>query len=196
MAEKGEKLDLVSLTIIRELVNLERPRMNVQKIARATGVSRSWIYKYFGASEEEMVLSAIDFLAPKFTDHGKITKDSQGPKAWAATFLKSLDLALEKVETFPEIYRFIFGSMIYQDNYAARIRHHELSFKENFLVPQIIRVFGMRSDEARSFADLVLSLRLGVMLHWLRESERTPAKKKKLLREIRKSIFDQYHTPS
>lgn len=60
------------------------------------------------------------------------------------------------------------------------------------MVPQVKKIFGFTNDEERSFADLILALRFGVMLQWLREPEKTPLRKKKLLKEIQKSIFDQF----
>ena len=80
MLEKNQKIDVVSMLIIRELVKLNRPKINIQRIATGAGVSRPWIYKYFGSSESDMIVTAIDYLAPQFTEHGKVS-EIQTPKA-------------------------------------------------------------------------------------------------------------------
>lgn len=181
------------MLIIREVVKLERARLNIQKIAATAQVSRPWIYKYFGSTEDQIISTAIDCLAPQFTEHGKVS-EINSPKAWAKAFLKTLELALVKVEDYPEIYQFIYSSMIIPNNFSDRIKYHETIFKEKHVVPQVKKVFGVTNDEARSFADLIQALRFGIMLQWLRESEKTPLKKKKLLREIQRRIFDQFKT--
>ncbi len=191
MQEKNEKIDVVSMLIIRELVKLERPKINVQNLASKAGVSRPWIYKYFGSNEDEMILTAIDCLAPRFTEHGKVS-EIHTAKAWAKAFLKTLELALVKVETYPEVYQAMYSSMIIPNSFSARIRHHETIFKEKHVVPQVKKIFGVSNEEARSFSDLIQALRFGIMLQWLRETEKTPLKKKKLLKEIQKNIFDQF----
>lgn len=193
MPEKNQKIDIVSMLIIRELVKLERPRINIQKLAEKADVSRPWIYKYFGSTEDDIISTAIDCLAPQFTEHGKVSEINT-PKDWAKAFLKTLELALIKVEKYPEVYQAIYSSMVIPNNFTERIKHHETIFKEKHVVPQVKKVFGVSNDEARSFADLIQALRFGIMLQWLREDEKTPLKKKKLLREIQRRIFDQFKT--
>lgn len=46
--------------------------------------------------------------------------------------------------------------------------------------------FNLKQDEAKKFAQTIFSLRLGVILTWLQESEKTPNQRKKILQSLDK----------
>jgi AcrR family transcriptional regulator len=166
---KDEKIGTVSYLIIIEKLKFQRDKINVQKLATSAGVSRPWIYKYFGSSEEEMVLNAIDCMAPQLTELSKKDSEPTSPKEWARFFLKSIDKTLQEVEIYPEFFQFYFLSTLFPDEYGKRLIHHEGLFREQKEVPRLKVVFGFSYSEARAFAEMTFTLRMGVVMSWIKE---------------------------
>lgn len=190
--DKNEKMGTVSYLIIQEMIKLSRSKINIQKLALKAEVSRPWIYKYFGSSEEEIVMTAIDCLSPQITELSKDELEINTRKEWAGFFLKSLDITLQEAEMYPDFFQFYFLSVLFPNKYTDRLKHHEDLYQEHKVIPRLKKVFGFNQAEARSFAEMILSLRFGLVLNWMSESQKTKANRLKIIASVRKNIFDQF----
>ena len=188
---KEEKLILVSSLVLRETLALSRPRLNIKRLAENAGVSRAWIYKYFGPDEDRVILTAVDLLAPQLTELSSPLEKVQTPKQWAKHFLKSVHKTLEESEQYPELFHFYFHCQMYPSVYGERLRHHLDLFLGQRFVPQVMKVFGMSRSEAVSFSNLLWSTRVGVVLSWMGEPEKTPANRLKVVEGLKRGIFDR-----
>ncbi len=189
---KDEKIGTVSYLIIKEKLKFQRGKINIQKLATSAGVSRPWIYKYFGSSEEEMILNAIDCMAPQLTELTKKDDEPTTPKEWARFFLKSLDITLNEAEVYPDFFQFYFLSMLFPDQFSQRLLHHEGLYQEKRVIPRIQKVFKFSYPDAKAFSEMIFSLRMGVVMSWMREENKTKVNRQKILGTVRKYIFDQF----
>ncbi len=190
--DKNEKIGVVSYLIIQEMNKVKKSKINVQKLAEKAQVSRPWIYKYFGSSEKEIVMTAIDCLSSQITELTKEDDEPESRKEWARFFLKSLDITMVEAETYPEFFQFYFMCMLFPSEFTERLKHHEHLYHEHRVIPRIKKVFAFSQTEARSFAEMILALRLGMVISWLREENKTKANRQKLIGSVRKNIFDQF----
>ena len=106
--DKEEKYEAVGLNIIRAVLDFKEPKINIQKIAKESGVSRSWIYKYFGSSREEVIDMAIQCLAPIFV---KLSKNRAKPKTkieWVEVYVEYLEETLHEISKYPELIKYYY----------------------------------------------------------------------------------------
>lgn len=187
---KNQKLEVVSLAILRANATLVRKKMNVRQLAKAAGVSPAWIYKYMGRNRHEILLSAIDVMAPLITEIGAPLKVTHDPKKWTTRFFRSLNQTLLEVEKFPDMFRFYILSHLSSAPDAQRIQHHEDLYLQNRVLPQIRAAFGLSEARAQAFAQSLLQVRIGLIVRWLSENRRTSQKRRQVLRQIRSTLFD------
>ncbi len=188
---KYEKMGRVSDLVIREMLSDVPAEFNILKIARAAQVSRPWIYKYFGSGREEIILNAIDCIAPQFTDIGRQNALPATPKDWAREYLKNMDKALIDVEKYPHYFQFYLQCKLLGGKFGDRIAHHEEVFIEQRGAPRIKESLNLSKTDAKNFAELLLSVRLGLILTWLQEKEKTKANRSKLVTSVKKHILDR-----
>lgn len=188
---KYEKIGRVSDLVIREMLNDPPVEFNILKIARAAKVSRPWIYKYFGSGREQIILNAIDCIAPQFTDIGRKSSAPATPKDWARDYLKNMDKALIDVEKYPHYFQFYLQCKLLGGKFGERIAHHESLFIDQRGAPRIRESLMLSKSDAKSFAELLLCIRLGLILTWLQEKEKTKANRSKLIHSVRRLILDR-----
>mgnify|MGYP003393704409 CR=1 FL=1 len=191
MLTKDEKILHFSMLLLTQINPPLKARLNVNQLAAQLGVSRPWVYKYFGSSTEAMFLTAIDAIAPMLTELGKPTDDIKTKRDWAKSFLKGLDQTLQEVEAYPDLFRFYFACHVQPTIYLDRIRHHEGLFLEHKTIPPLKSIFGLSYLEARNFAEMLMATRMGLVLKWLNEPHRTPQARQKLVSTLRLRVFNQ-----
>lgn len=189
---KFEKLERVSVAILKGYAANPFAKLNVRRIARDQGVSASWVYKYMGPAPQEILLSAIDTVAPLLTEIGAPLREAKTPQAWSKNFLRSLNTTLLEVQSYPELFRFYFVACLQEKSkFRERIKHHEQLYLNHRVIPQIQNAFDYSRTEAKSFGSLVLQLRMGIVFAWLTEKDHSPRRRRELLREVRTAIFER-----
>lgn len=186
---KDEKILSVGLLLLSELTSYDEVKLNISTIAKKAGVSRAWVYKYFGNSQDEIVLSAIDSVAPQLTELGKQLDKVQGKTEWARQYLKGLNQTLLEVEQYPALFRFYFICHLHGGPYLERIRLHEGLFVEHRVIPQLKAAFELSYPEARQFAEMLMAMRMGLVLKWLNEPNPTAQNRQKLISTVRTRVF-------
>lgn len=174
MSTKAVKMETVAFAILRADLRGRRQssKLNVSAIAKACGVSRAWIYKYFSSTQEGIIEAVIDVLAPLILT--ATADEGATPEEWIKRLMSSLETTLDEVEKYPEIYEFYFRHRISSSRIQARIVYHEGAYVENTVRPQLQRAFGLTPARAREVAETVMTLRLGLIFRWLTTTERAP----------------------
>lgn len=181
----------VSTEVIKTYLLRPDRRINIQKLSKKSKVSRAWIYKYFGSNEKQIMLTAIDLLAPLITEASKVARGYKDRDAWLKGLLKSLRATFYEVEEYGDLFRFYFAIMLKNNEYAERVKYHEREYMLRRAIPQITNSFECSKAEATSLAQIVFHIRIGLVFSWLTEPDRTPLKRKQLLSLVRTRILDQ-----
>lgn len=189
---KEAKLEKISLLIVREYLAAPHKKLNIQKIAAEGNVSRPWIYKYFGSTEREIILTTIDCLASQLTETSLPARIPSSARDWAKHFLKGINTSLLEVESYPDVFRFYVLTKLYSNEFSERFKYHEELYLEKRAVPLIRQAFGLSLGEARTMAEMIHSLRIGVALKWLLEENKTPTNRAKIIQTIKVRVFDQF----
>lgn len=191
MLSKEQKLELTSLLIAEEHVTNFPKSINVKKIADLAGVSRAWIYKYFGASDQDIICTAIDCVVSQITELTLPTNEIPSRAEWVKEFISGLEKTMKEVETYPVIFRFYLLSTVYQDKFFERFKLHETLFLEGRAIPLLRKSLKLSLAEARSMAEMLHSLRLGVALTWLSEPDKTSLKRSRILGVLKNQLFEE-----
>ncbi len=188
MSEKAEKMEAVAFAILRADARARRtqPKLNVSQIASACGVSRAWIYKYFGSTQDEIIEAVIDILAPLILTAG--SDEGSSPGEWSRRLTKGLEESLDEVENYPEIFEFYFRHRIGSSRFQNRIAFHENAYVENTVRPQLQRAFDLTPTRAREVAETIMTLRLGLIFRWLTTKDRAPETRRRHL-TVLKTLF-------
>lgn len=189
---KETKLERVSLLIVREYLKNPQKKLNIQLIASEAQVSRAWIYKYFGSTQKEIVLTTIDCMASQLTETRLPEKLPKSGRDWAKHFLKGMNNSLLEVEAYPDLFRFYILTKLFSSEFSERFKYHEELYLQNRAVPLIREAFGFSVTEARTMAEMIHSLRIGISLKWLLEEQKTPGNRAKIIQTIKARVFDQF----
>jgi AcrR family transcriptional regulator len=155
--DKSEKMEAVAFAILRADARGRRahPKLNVSQIATGCGVSRAWVYKYFGSTQDEIIESVIDVLAPLILTAS--SDEGSTPAEWTRRLTRSLEETLDEVEQYPEIFEFYFRHRIGSSRFQTRIVFHESAYVENTVRPQLQRAFDLTPVRAREVAETIMT---------------------------------------
>jgi AcrR family transcriptional regulator len=190
MLTKEQKLEFTSLQIIREYLTKYPKKISVKEIAEHSGVSRAWIYKYFGSEDQQIILTAVDCVVSQLTELSVPEKNLPSKSEWLVHFVNGLENTMKEVEAYPEIFRFYLHSTVHQNQYFERFKHHEDLFLQKMAIPLLRKALKLNLAEGRAMGDMLHSLRLGVALKWLSEPDKSAAKRSRILLTIKKQVFE------
>jgi AcrR family transcriptional regulator len=188
MSDKAEKMEAVAFAILRADARGRRaqPKLNVSQIAKGCGVSRAWIYKYFGSTQDEIIEAVIDVLAPLILTAS--SHEGSTPAEWTRRLTRGLEESLDEVEQYPEIFDFYFRHRLGSSRFQNRIIFHENAYVENTVRPQLQRAFELTPARAREVAETLMTLRLGLIFRWLTTKDRAPEVRRRHL-TVMKTLF-------
>lgn len=189
MATKNEKIQLVSLLIIRAYLENPARKLNIKLIAEKAGVSRPWVYKNFGASQEAIILTCIDSVSSDFTEISTTLPTINSKDDWYKLFAAGLHQTLKEVEDYPEIYRFYVHTRIYPGPFSERFQYHEDLFLERRFIPGLMKAFKINLSEAKQLASIIHSFRMGISLMWLNEPQKSDARRRKIVQTALQKVI-------
>ncbi len=190
--DKEKKYETVGLNVIKAVLDISEPKLNIQKIAKESGVSRAWVYKYFGSTHEEVVDMSIQCLAPILV---KLSKKRARPKTkteWVGVYIEYLEETLQEISKYPELIKYYYYCLLFENNFTEKLKKQESVFLEVISIPRIMSAFKCNRAKAKSIASLAHNLRLGIMLSWYQEPVRSSAKLTKLLAETKEVLSSYY----
>lgn len=140
-------------------------KVTVSAVARRAGVSRPWIYKYFGQEPDALVTHAARLYAEAFSDLGRSRASSDVP-TWRAHLTEATRDGLRDAVLAPWCVQLYFRHRHAPDAVGQTIRDVEAAYVERFLdeMPR-----SLRADEpaTRRFVEVFTAARLGVFHRWL-----------------------------
>lgn len=158
--DKSDKFEKVQRAALRILAKKGLAGFNHSELARLSGVSRSWIYKYFGQNKDEALDIVVDHYSKQlvylrsprsFTDvdsYKKAVKDDTS---------RFFQLSKE----YPEIVQVIFMFYFSDHKLGRRIRKDHAEHIEK-LSDEFINYLKIPQKDALDLAWVMSSMRLGI----------------------------------
>jgi AcrR family transcriptional regulator len=140
-------------------------KVSVSAVARRAGVSRPWIYKYFGPDPDALVAHATTLYARQFSDLGR-SRAAPDPASWRANIAEGTRDGLRDAVAAPWCVTLYFRHRHAPDAVGAAIREVEAAYVDRFLaeLPPVLR---RDPAAARRFVEVFTSGRLGAFHRWL-----------------------------
>lgn len=164
-SEKEARFHAVSEAVVRSLLRGGPDDLRYATIARHAGVSRAWLYKYFGKDTDELLLFVARLFGDAFADMDRpiAATDDAG---WRDAVLENTRRGFDDVLAHPWTMQLYFRyrhdrGVLGQALRDLRRRHLDKFVAE---MPHMRR--------SRPFADAFASVRLGLYFDWLDEDFR------------------------
>ena len=154
------------------------------KLAKSSGVSRSWLYKYVGNTREDLLAFAIGFSGA--CSRTEKTPDVQHSKVkWREDVVEGFDRLLALSEAYPAVVRLYFqfqgtGGHVgrsLDELHGRRVDRERL---------ELMRIWGKSEKEARSSREALSVLRLSLAHGWVHGGLR-----KRASREQTRAMFER-----
>ena len=140
-------------------------KVTVSAVARRAGVSRPWIYKYFGQEPSALLTHAAKVYAEAFSDLGRSRRAADVP-SWRSLLVETTRDGLRDAVVAPWCVQLYFRHRHAPDAVGETIRSVESNYVAQFLDEMPL---GLRRDKAaaRRFVEVFTAARLGVFHRWL-----------------------------
>lgn len=193
--KQSSKVLKIAIEIIKDrALNPNSDRLNIAHLAKKCEVSRAWIYKNFGATNEKIILTAIDILAPSLTASIRPMDvwKTQSKSVWMVEFMQSLELTLEQVEADPSIFQFYINHRLQPTAIGQHLAHHESRF-----ISHVVRRHVELSDQKLDIkattvmAEYLAAIRTGLIFKWLSAPHLTLDQKRSELRGLAHQLVHQ-----
>ncbi len=169
-----------------ELVASGRESLSVSRLARKTKVSRPWIYKNFGSSQDELLVSAAKFVGERFAELEELRRPGT-LKDLLAYFLDGAERTLVEVDKYPWIPKIYFDFLGDKGALGETVRGIESAYRRR--VTDQLCQFGMSQEEASRRAMASVKLRMSVSHAWSTDADFRKLGPKAAAR-IMMSLFD------
>lgn len=162
---KEERFHKVAAVVASLVLRSGKDGLRVSTVARRSGVSRAWIYKYFGSDPSALLDFAIRLYGEAFSDLGA-KRTSQDVAEWRAIIAEATRKGLRDTLVAPWCVQVYLRHRHSADEIGAAIRELEERHVERFLQDMPAR---LRQDRgaARRFVEFFTGTRLGIFHRWL-----------------------------
>lgn len=154
-------------------------RLTIAQVARLAKISRPWIYKYIGPSQNELIEFAVDHFGRILSALDQ-RMNPKTPQEWivATRFgtVNLLDMAAERPWLVTLYFRYR-GTQTVPGRRIDQVETHYLRVFSN----EIQTALGFGTKYSLFLASSILAVRMGLAHNWVTSPSSTPAQKEKLL---------------
>lgn len=193
---KQSKMSEACHEIVNDFMQPNFKKLNITTISRRIGVSRAWIYKYYGNNEEAILMTTTDMVASLFTSSNKSLPVVRNKVEFLEVIVKSILTTLSEVENYPLYYTYYMKIKFSDSVLTDRINFHEQLYMDSRFIPTTAKGLNCSNSEARKIATLIHALRMGLALQWLNDKERRMYGKKALSSDIERLLRPYILKPS
>jgi AcrR family transcriptional regulator len=178
--DKQKKLERVAKSVLSIVARFGFESLSPSRLARAAQVSRPWVYKYVGGSKEALSNFAVDHF-------GKLlARLDEGPKPTSIDFFRDdeilrLQNAIAFSEQHPEVIQIYYrykGTPTIMGKAIEKVEAQYRKIKSH----QIKETFKIKDVEAEIYAEILLTLKLGLCHKWISGELKTKIKREEYLR--------------
>lgn len=162
---KEAKFHRVAWAVATSLLRKGEDGLRVSDVARRAGVSRAWVYKYFGHNTDDILLYALGLFGPAFA--APVVAEVDDPAAWRATLHAGMLKGLQDVSRVPWCVAVYFRYRHGHGAFADALRAVEATELEGFhaRMPEVLR----RRPDSRTFVHTFHAARMGVLFAGIEE---------------------------
>lgn len=183
---KEEKMFMVAQATLKILNQHGLSGVSFARVARAAGVSRAWLYKYIGGSDQELVDFTIDTFG---TMWGRLDRpDLHGDEMqWQQGIMERFSHFLDSNLKYPWILPIYFRYRGTKTILGDRIVLIEQKYLKR-QVGELQKSFQLSPAQARLTADVLLGIRLGLAYQWMSGDLQNAVTKGELVSFLGKSL--------
>jgi len=175
-AERFERVAEVALKLI-EKHGLER--LTIAQVARTAKVSRSWIYKYVGSSQTDLVQFAVDHFGRILASIDR-RDNPKDPKAWIESALSGTVDLFNRASSHPWLVILYFRYRGTPTVPGRRIDQIEKQYVRVF-AQEVQEALGFGANYAAFLATSIMAVRMGLVHQWVTTPQRDLIQQAKLL---------------
>ncbi|OFZ20017.1 MAG: hypothetical protein A2X94_11695 [Bdellovibrionales bacterium GWB1_55_8] len=186
-SEKAQKMLRVAEATLKILDQHGITGLSFSRVARSAAVSRTWLYKYIGGSDQELLAFAVETFGriyARLDDSGSHRNDKEWLRGTVARFGRLLDSTIQYPSVLPIYFKFR-GSENLVGKTIEGIERIYLSRQ----TAELERIFSLPAKTARLAAEVLLGIRIGVAHRWLQTGMRQKVKKEELLVFLTRSLI-------
>ena len=158
--DKEARFHAVSEAVVRSLLRGGPDDLRYATIARNAGVSRAWLYKYFGKDTSELLHFAARLFGEAFVDLDRPI-EADDAEAWREEVVANTLRGFADVEAHPWTMQLYFRYRHDRGVLGQSLRDLRQRHRDKF----VAEMPHMRRSAA--FADAFTSIRLGLYFDWL-----------------------------
>lgn len=158
---KSDKFESVAHAVLELIHQSGISGVTHTKVARASQVSRPWIYKYVGKSSEDLISFAADYFGKKLLQLGQTGRNANSDTELTELSLSTTWILMEQFTNWKEVLPLYFrysGSKNALGKVIAEIEEKQLSE----MAKSLAKNFKTTPKEARLTAELIMAMRMGV----------------------------------
>jgi AcrR family transcriptional regulator len=163
-ADKSDKMARLAEATLRLVAQFGDKGMGFSRLARAAGVSRAWIYKYWG-TREELIAFATDHFGAAFTMQGNARPPAASAKEWLDGVTTDFAQLLERTRAHPLVLALYFRFRGSQTPIGKRIARVE-AIQADREIAELRRLYGLSRADGARMAEIIGSIRMGLAHSW------------------------------
>ena len=162
---KSNKYSLVSEACLAVLSLRGLNALNVSGVAKRSGVSRGWIYKYVGANKEALLTFSVKAFGEKVLQPERMGQ-SGTPQEWQSYYLPELERTYALVKEHPWLPNVYYKYRYSTSSVGAVIKEIEFQAREA-RANELRRSWGLSAKQASPLASVLVAIRMGLAFHWM-----------------------------
>lgn len=170
---KGARFLAVADAVVRQLLVRGPNELRYSEVARSAGVSRAWLYKYFGADHAALVDYVVRLFGEAFGGMQPRPASDDVP-GWRAAMVAGVRDGLRDVAAAPWLMK-IYGRYRYDSGpLGVQLRDLQRRFVEKG-TEELPAVLAQDRRAAQRMIEAFTDARLGMYMRWADASRREPA---------------------
>lgn len=189
--EKAQKAERVAEAALKLIDKVGLGRLTVAQVARTSKISRPWIYKYVGSSQDELIDFAVAHFGRVMSAMDGRSNPSSGEE-WVAATLRGTGAFLDLVEKRPWLVSIYFRYRGTDTVPGRRIDRLEDEYLRIFS-SEIQKSMGLGLKYAHFLSSSIMAVRLGLAHQWVTTPKRDAIHREKLLQLVEAVLRRMVH---
>jgi AcrR family transcriptional regulator len=184
--DKEGRFELVADAVVTILLDQGPEALRYARLSRESGVSRAWLYKYFGKDRSALLDFAARSLGGAFAEL-EVSRPTDSTRAWRSSIRSGTEQALDDALATPWVVNMWFRFRHDDGPIGAAMREIESRHVSKF-VAEMPRSFARRKAAAGRFARVFTATRFGAYFLWLDERYRAEHSRDVVVAEVMRPV--------